>query len=79
LLRLYAQVTGTKPMYTKDMLPIFYRDHVFETARIRNAGYKLLYPDARTGFREVLEWYREKRILKENIAERRVRLAELFD
>jgi len=79
LLKLYAQLTGTKPMYTNDMLPIFYIDHVFETARIRNAGYKLLYPDVRAGFREVLEWYREKRILKENIAERRVRVAELFD
>ena len=74
----FARLTNTHPLFNRDMLPLFYHDHVFDSSKIQELGYKLKYPDVRTGFEEVLQWYKEKNVLKQNIASHRVRLKEIF-
>jgi dihydroflavonol-4-reductase len=74
----FARLTNTRPLFNKDMMPIFYSDHVFDSSKIKKLGYKLKYPDVRTGFQDVLQWYKEKDVLKQNISSHRVRLKEIF-
>ena len=59
-MELYANLTRTKPLLTRDMLSIFYKDHAFDNSKIKALGYKLLYPDVREGFSEIMEWYKGK-------------------
>lgn len=79
LVELIAKISNTIPMYNRDMLNIFYGDRAFNASKIKTLGYKLLYPDFFEGFEEVLEWYKESKVLKRNISAVRVRLQQVFE
>lgn len=51
-------VARRSPSFEQDAIAYLGEDIVYSNRKIKDAGYRFLYPDARIGLRETVEWYR---------------------
>ena len=55
-----ARLKGTRPRIEKESIRYLTYDSLIDNSKIKAAGYELLYPDAMTGLRETIEWYKRE-------------------
>ncbi|MCD6514438.1 MAG: NAD-dependent epimerase/dehydratase family protein [Candidatus Odinarchaeota archaeon] len=56
---IYSKITKKKPLITKEMIRYLTYDSIMDNTKIKELGYKLLYPDTLVGLRETIEWYKQ--------------------
>ena len=61
-MEIFAKLTGTDPVLNRDMLGTFFHDHVYDSSKIKNLGYRVRKPELIDGFNDVLDWYATNRI-----------------
>lgn len=55
-----AKITGKRPRIEKEMIRYLTFDSLMDNTKIKNLGYKLIYPDAMIGLQETMEWYKKE-------------------
>ena len=48
----------------KDMLGFFGEDFLYSNEKLKATGYKFIYPDAKYGLLDTIQWYKEQGIFK---------------
>ena len=59
-----SEITGAKPPLEKDATAYFGLDFKYSNDKLKNAGYKFKYADARDGLKETIEWYKAEGWIK---------------
>jgi len=54
---------GMKPLVEGPTVDFLDCDFHYDNSKLKKTGYQLRYPDARPGFRETIDWYREQGLL----------------
>ncbi len=57
---LAKHVTRMKPKLERDTIRFLGRDIAYSNQKLKDLGYRFLYPDARSGLRETIAWYRQE-------------------
>lgn len=58
-----AKKRGTRPTIERETINYIVRSYCFSNDKLKASGYKLLYPDPRTGFIETINWYKQEGLL----------------
>ncbi|MEW6775441.1 MAG: NAD-dependent epimerase/dehydratase family protein [Bdellovibrionota bacterium] len=58
--RKYGVSPYLAPQLDREFLSYGQRDHLMDTSKLRETGFRLQYPDTREGLRQTIAWYREK-------------------
>lgn len=59
----YGLTDDIRPRFSRDFLTFMLGNRIYDSSKLRAAGYDMRYPDTRAGLRETLVWYRDNRWL----------------
>jgi len=54
-----AKLKGKKPVIERDAVQYLFHDYWLDNSKIKELGYKLVYPDIKEGLKETIRWYRD--------------------
>ena len=54
-----AKLKGEKPLIERDAVKYLYHDYWLDNSKIKELGYKLVYPDIKKGLKETIRWYQD--------------------
>ena len=60
LSKLNAKIRGKKVTITRDLIRYLTYDSIMDNTKLKNEGYKLIYPDTIEGIYQTIEWYKEE-------------------
>jgi UDP-glucose 4-epimerase len=55
-----AKLKGKKPGLEKDAIKYLFHNYWLDNSKIKELGYKLIYPDIKEGLKETIRWYRDE-------------------
>jgi len=58
-----AKLGGKKPVLERDAVKYLFHDYWLDNSKIKELGYKLVYPDIKEGLKETIRWYKDERWL----------------
>lgn len=53
-----SNITHKEPKIERATIDLMYHDYWFSNAKLKATGYQLLYPDARIGLKDTIDWYK---------------------
>lgn len=54
------KITHKRPILEKQTVPFIGVSFIFDNSKLKNLGFQFLYPDARPGIKETMEWYKKE-------------------
>jgi len=54
-----AKLKGKKPVIERDAVQYLFHDYWLDNSKIKELGYKLIYPDVKKGLKETIRWYQD--------------------
>jgi UDP-glucose 4-epimerase len=54
-----AKVEGQRPKIERDAVQYLFHDYWLDNSKIKELGYKLIYPDIKKGLKETIRWYQD--------------------
>ena len=55
-----AKLEGKKPVIERDAVKYLFHDYWLDNSKIKELGYKLVYPDIKEGLKETIRWYKDE-------------------
>jgi UDP-glucose 4-epimerase len=55
-----AKLGGKKPEIERDAVKYLFHDYWLDNSKIKELGYKLIYPDIKEGLKETIKWYKDE-------------------
>jgi len=55
-----AKLEGKKPGLERDAVKYLFHDYWLDNSKIKELGYKLIYPDIKEGLKETIRWYKDE-------------------
>jgi len=55
-----AKLKGKKPALERDAVKYLFHDYWLDNSKIKDLGYKLVYPDTKEGLKETIRWYKDE-------------------